>query len=64
VDAVVLDVELHEAERREPGRVQPSARVQVLDHEEHLIDDDPSLRHVPNLVAAIPLRREELEHGA
>jgi hypothetical protein len=46
VHAVVLDVQLLVAERREGGRVETPARLEILDDEEDVIDDDAPNRHL------------------
>ena len=55
-DTIFLGVKFHVSERSQCRCVEPPARVKVFDHEEHVIDDDPALGHIPNLVVAVLLR--------
>ncbi len=59
-DTVFLNVQFHVTERSQCGCVEPPARVKVFDDEQHVVDDDPPLGHIPNLVVAVLLRLRSL----
>ena len=50
-DTVFLNEKFHVTERSQCGCVEPSARVKVFDDEQHVVDDDPPLRHALTLTS-------------